>query len=285
MEQGLETSYSVTVTLARQDGVLIAPHGISTDHATSLGCEVRGGEVAELAGGTTGQTILKITPTADHVEVVYRYSAAPAAYAPEIFKLRDNRYTRAADALVAEAQAIAPDAPEMARARAIACAVAEKFTYGHPATRYYDDHQKIPHLGCGITPGSCVDINAYFIASLRAAGIETGYITGYFFPAEKGDHCDDAHCWVVTRINGRVYEWDIAHFLKMGSRKIYPGLNPKPGFRTALAHSMGLSVPQMGVTEMKLLSDPLWISPDGDVTWPLAPKVRLTHHGMTTGTL
>ncbi|WP_346909390.1 transglutaminase-like domain-containing protein [uncultured Roseibium sp.] len=124
--------------------------------------------------------------------------------------------------------------------------VAEKFVYGHPEVRFNDGLEEIPYLSCGVTEGSCVDINTYLIACLRAAGFEAGYMTGYFFPEEKNGCCDDMHCWVVTRHNGVVLEWDIAHHLKMGTREICCGLNPKPGSRVAMAHSMGLDFPQPG---------------------------------------
>ena len=109
---------------------------------------------------------------------------------------------------MAEVEAFAGQYAGFDRAVAVACATAERFTYGHPETRFNDGLNEVPALGCGLTEGSCVDINTYFIAALRAAGIEAGYVTGVFFPAEKGDHCDDGHCWVVTRIDGETREWE-----------------------------------------------------------------------------
>ena len=88
-------------------------------------------------------------------------------------------------------------------------------------------------------------------------GVEAGYITGYFFPQERGGTCADGHCWVVTRHNGAVQEWDIAHHLKMGTRDIRPALNPKPGARVACFHSMGLAFPELGITELKALIEPV----------------------------
>ena len=89
------------------------------------------------------------------------------------------------------------------------------------------------------------------------AGIEAGYLTGYYFPTEKNGTCEDGHCWVVTRIDGQTQEWDIAHHLKMGKRDIYPGLNPKPGQRAATFHSMGLRFPEVGEFTLKALIEPL----------------------------
>lgn len=69
-----------------------------------------------------------------------------------------------------------------------------------------------------------------FIASLRAGGFEAGYMYSYFFPRGRGG----MHCWVVTRDNGEILEWDIAHHMEAGSGKTAHGLNPSPGHRVAL---------------------------------------------------
>jgi hypothetical protein len=165
---------------------------------------------------------------------------------------------------VRDARRIADEAPGgHAAIAAIVNDTAEKFTYGHPLTKYYDGQEEIPHLGCGLTEGSCVDINTYLIAALRSAGFEAGYVTGYFFPAEKNGCCEDMHCWVVTRHAGAVLEWDIAHHLKMGTRDICCGPNPIPGSRVTVAHSMGLDFPQAGIAGIKLISELVWLTSDG----------------------
>ena len=269
-----EGAFAVTVMVETQSGdTLLAPTGLSTPHALSEGCTVTGGAVHETRETSAGQWALVIVATGGKVELRYDYVPGSADYPDQIWAPRDTRFTRAADALVAEARAIAPDAPPDERACDIACAVAGKFTYGHPDRRFYEGADMIPALGCGLTEGSCVDINAYFMASLRASGIEAGYVTGVFFPAEKGDRCDDMHCWVVTRAGGITQAWDIAHHLKLGTRDIRPALNPKPGFRVALAHSMGLDFPELGLTEVKLLSEPLIVR-DGQA-YPVNAAIRL----------
>lgn len=257
-------------------GQLLAPSGLSTPDAACLGCEVAGGQTTVMTEPGTGQRVLLVTPKDDRVTFRYHYAPGGTAYPDQIFQPLASRYTRAADELVAEAQAIAPLATPLDRARAIACDVAQKFTYGHPKDRFNDGFDVVPALGCGLTEGSCVDINTYFMAVLRAAGIEAGYLTGYFFPLEKGGWCEDAHCWVVTRIDGRIQAWDIAHHLKMGTRDIHPALNPKPGFRAAVAHSMGLDFPQVGMTGVKLISQPMWVT-DGD--WARADLTIVLNYG------
>ena len=72
------------------------------------------------------------------------------------------------------------------------------------------------------------------------------------------------HCWVVTRDKTHGYrEWDIAHFLKMGRRDVHAGLNPKPGRRAAISHSMGHTVPALGIEDVKLFAEPIWITEEG----------------------
>ncbi|MEO0915096.1 MAG: hypothetical protein AAFY59_19275, partial [Pseudomonadota bacterium] len=53
-------------------------------------------------------------------------------------------------------------------------------------------------------------------------------------------------------------------------------LNPKPGFRAAIAHSMGLDFPELGLTEQKLLGEPVWV-PEGGAPEPMEPDIRLHH--------
>lgn len=200
----------------------------------------------------------RIAPYGDEVTLTFCFEeGGDGAYPDPMFAPKPSRFTRFADALVAEAHEAAGDSHGIERARALACAAAERLTYGHPEGKFNDGLDEIPALGCGMVEGSCVDINTYFIASLRAAGIEACYVTGFYFPAEKDGTCTDGHCWVVTRIDGATQEWDIAHHLKMGSRDIQPGLNPKPGFRGACFHSMGLTFPDLGATGIKALIEPL----------------------------
>lgn len=95
---------------------------------------------------------------------------------------------------------------------------------------------------------------------MRAAGFEAAYLAGYFFPEERGGLTNDMHCWVVTRHAGEVLAWDIAHHMKAGLGTVRPGLNPRPGRRVAIGHSMGhrYRLPE-GPLDLKLLAQPLWI--------------------------
>ncbi len=256
----------VTVTVAPVAGPrLLAPIGIPTPYQTPVRFAVDGGRF-ELAGETqTGQMAALITPNPGAaVTLTYAYQDGGSGYPESLFAERQNRFTRAADALIADARRLADSATDGHGAiAAIVNDAAKKFTYGHPEAKFNDGLDAIPQLGCGLTEGSCVDINTYVIAALRAAGFDAGYVTGYFFPAEKGGCCEDMHCWVVTRHNGVVLEWDIAHHLKLGTTAICCGLNPKPGVRVATGHSMGLDFPDLGIQAMKLLAEPVWVDGRG----------------------
>ncbi|MEO0543361.1 MAG: transglutaminase-like domain-containing protein [Pseudomonadota bacterium] len=260
------TKIAVTVDTAGANGNrLLVPTGMTTPYQMPDEFAVQGGTTELIFETSTGQAAALITPTDARVVLHYQAADRVGAYPEALFQHRPNRFTRAADELVKDARRIADEAVDGHGAiQAIARDTAARFTYGHPENRYYEGFDEIPHLGCGIAEGSCVDINAYLIAALRAAGFEAGYVYGYFFPEEKGGNAKDGHCWVVTRHEGVTLEWDIAHHLKLGTRDVCCGLNPKPGHRVGLAHSMGHSFPALGISDMKLLGEALWVDGRGD---------------------
>ncbi len=249
------TGYAVEITVAGNEGPILAPAGLPSPASACTGCTVTGGSVRRLTEATTGQEVLLVTPEAAEVAFCYGFSGQPAAYPEAIFHPAPSRFTRAAEALVDEARQVAGQGDALDRAIRLARGVAEKFTYAHPEARFNDGFDHVPHLGCGLTEGSCVDIHTYLLASFRAAGIEAGYVVGIYF-REDGSS-SGGHCWVVTRIGGVPQEWDVSHFLRIGRRDIGPALNPRGGFRVPVGHSMGLALPEIGVAELKLLSEPM----------------------------
>jgi len=269
-----DKNYAVRVAIDANPGReahLLAPSGLSSPHGQCISINVEGGDVREIFEDGTGQVSLIVTPDAPTITLTYSFEPASAPYPTGIFEPMTSKYTRATDALLNEAREIAPNLAGEARQRAIAVATAQRFTYGHAKTRFNDGCDEVPALGCSIVEGSCVDINTYFIASLRAAGFDAGYAVGPFFPAEKTApdgiaSCNDMHCWVITRADDHVLEWDIAHHLKLGSREIAPSPNPKPGFRFAIGHSMGLNFQELGITDLKLLNDPVWVDQKGQIS-------------------
>lgn len=266
----MEVTYSAR--LPEGAAAVLLPGGIATPHGRCVAVEAPG--LTAIREATTGQLAYRMAPAGRDVSVTFRFDPSVGAYPDALFVAHPSRFTLFADELVTEIDAVGRDLAASERARAIACHVAERFTYGHPEQRFNDGLDEIPALGCGLAEGSCVDINSYFIAALRAAGIEAGYVTGFFFPAEKRNWCEDGHCWVVTRIDGRTTEWDIAHHLKLGTRDIRPGLNPRPGRRYACFHSMGLGFPDLGVAGLKALIEPVAVA-DGKVMGFASPEIRL----------
>lgn len=263
------THVSVTVAPDEAGGrPLLAPVGLPTPHQVPVRFAVEGASFELTGEATTGQLAALVSPAPGApVRFCYTFADGGPGYPDILFRPQANRYTKAADALVRDARRLADGTRDgHAAIEAIVNDVAEKFVYGHPEVRFNDGLEEIPYLTCGVTEGSCVDINTYLIACLRAAGFEAGYVTGYFFPEEKNGCCDDMHCWVVSRHEGVTLEWDIAHHLKMGKGQICCGLNPKPGGRVAVAHSMGLDFPQAGIAGAKLIAEPVWINADGTLT-------------------
>jgi len=261
-----------TARLPEQAAEVLIPGGIATPHGCSAVAMVPG--LTEICEATTGQRAFRLVPAGRDISVQFRSTPSAGRYPDAMFLPRPSRFTRFADDLVAEIQPVGGKRAGLERVRAVACHVAERFSYGHAEQAFNDGFDVIPALGCGMTTGSCVDINTYFIAALRAAGIEAGYITGFFFPDEKGGSCEDGHCWVVTRCDGEIHEWDIAHHLKLGTRDIRPGLNPKPGRRVACFHSMGLDFPKLGLSGIKALIEPVALA-NGQIIKFDAPEIRL----------
>ena len=114
---------------------------------------------------------------------------------------------------------------------------------------------------------------------MQAAGIRAGYVARAFFPAEKGDWYSDGHCRIVTRSPQGRQEWDIAHHLKLGTRDIAPGLNPRPGFRVALAHGLGMTMPGGGT--VRILAEPVMADPPHNHVG--ARSIRLSHPEIPAG--
>ncbi|MGF1659439.1 MAG: transglutaminase domain-containing protein [Rubrimonas sp.] len=250
---------------------LLAPLGLASSLGSVAGLSVEDGRIVEtLAELETGQQAALIAPeTGGPVMLTWRYAPAPDAprYPDAAFRPRRSRWTEAADDLATASRAIAEASG--GGAAGIAALVAEaraRFTYDHPETRFNDGCAAVPYLGCGVAAGSCVDINTYLVASLRAAGYEAAYLYGYFFPAEKVDRCVDGHCWVATRCDGEMLDWDIAHHIKAGLDPVRPALNPRPGRRALISHSMGHRFATAdGEFVLKLLGEPVWLLPGGGV--------------------
>lgn len=264
----MKVTYSAQVPGGTSE--VLIPGGIATPHGRCTDIQANG--LFPLKEATTGQVAYRLKPQARDLTITFCFDGAVGTYPDVMFTPHPSRFTRFADDLLAEIAPVGHHLTGSDRIRAIACHVAERFTYGHPDVKFNDGFDVVPALGCGLTEGSCVDINTYFLAALRAAGIEAGYVTGFFFPQEKAGTCEDGHCWVVTRIDGQTEEWDIAHNLKLGTREIRPNLNPKPELRFACFHLMGLDFPDLGIVGAKALIEPMAVV-DGQLISFDAPRI------------
>ncbi|MFD0860378.1 transglutaminase domain-containing protein [Roseovarius aquimarinus] len=269
---------------------LLAPAGLAMPTETVTGLTVTGGEIVAISQAHgLEQAAAVIAPCS--AEVTIRYGVAPPepgqGWPEAAFRPRATRYTTAAEALAQDARGTADavrrsGGTDADAAQALAEAARARFAYAHPEHRFTDGQDAVPYLACGATPGSCVDINTYFVASLRAAGIEAAYLYGVFFPAERDEaragqvrrRALDGHCWVATRHHGpegvRILEWDIAHHMKAGLGPVQPTRDPRPGCRLALCHSMGhRHVVDGAIHEAKIIGVPIGIGSGGVMDAPL----------------
>jgi hypothetical protein len=254
------------------DELILAPIGTATPYEAVTGFSVTGGSITNVViEAELGLGAALITPEADMVMLRYDLDAnqAMGAYPETAFLARDTAHTRPANELAkASRDIVAKVGGGRAGIEALVAEAQARFIYGHPTARFTDGQDAVPYLSCGLTEGSCVDINTYLVASLRAAGYEAAYIYGYFFPQERGGVVDDGHCWVVTRHEGEILEWDIAHHIKAHLGPTRPVLNPRPGARVAVTHSMGHRywLPD-GPIEVKVLGEPLRLHSDKPPTY------------------
>jgi hypothetical protein len=261
----------VAVSADGGDPILV-PAGTVAPHRAVRGVSVTGGRVQTvLTEADLGLSALLITPEAETVTLHYDLVEKPSggAYPEAAFIPRNTTHTRAAAELARASRDIAARAGGgRAGIEALVAEAEARFAYGHPESRFTDGEDAVPYLSCGLTEGSCVDINTYLVASLRAAGYEAAYFYGYFFPEERGGFTDDGHCWVVTRHDGQTLEWDIAHHIKAGLGPTRPALNPRPGERVAVTHSMDHWYHTSGRDfAVKILGEPLRVRAGGQLAF------------------
>ena len=251
---------------------LIAPLGIDTESQAFQSFDPpHGWQSSVVAERRTGQLAAIMTPPNSDARAHFKHrfrsggrGLSPAAFEPERTSL-----TIAADELAAEARSIAEQAGGgRAGIAAIVSDTSKRFTYGQlpENERWYYGCAAVPTIACG--KGNCIDINTFLVAALRAAGNEAVYLTCYFFAHEPSLVTDGMHCWVRTRCDGVVEDWDIAHFKKVGREDVHAILNPIPGQRWALAYGRNHIYDWNGLAiEVPTPSKPMWVLPDGKAIW------------------
>lgn len=253
---------------ARPGARLMVSAGVPSPVEDVTGVEVEGARIeAVLAEDRGGAPALLLRAEAATVAVIWRLGPPlTGAYPEAAFAPRANAWDRASPGLAALARDIADRAGGgEAAVAALAHAAQARFAYGHPAVRFDEGLDAVPALGGAKVEGSCVDIHGWFVAALRAAGIEAAYIHGHFFPAERGGFTCDMHCWTAVRVDGVTREWDVAHHVKHGLGPAAPGRDPRPGVRVALGHGKGQGwrLPDGRRVATKLLSEPMTLDAEG----------------------
>ncbi|MGL4238457.1 transglutaminase-like domain-containing protein [Tabrizicola sp.] len=274
-------SIELTDTAAMHGAVaLIAPLGIETEFQSFLALEApRGWDATIVAERRSGQraVVLKPPSPTDRAKLVHSFSSSGPGLSSDAYRPEGTPVTTAAAELAQEAQQIARSVGGgLAGIAAIVADTSARFSYGEVplAERWYFGQDAVPIVAC--TSGNCIDINTYLVAALRAAGYEAAYLTCYFFDNDPHGIASGMHCWVRTRHDGAIQDWDIAHFKKANRPDVSATMNPIPGRRFALAfgrdHVYGWRDIEI---RLSTPSRPMWVREDGTAIWGEPPVVQL----------
>jgi transglutaminase-like putative cysteine protease len=267
---------------ARDHGAvaLIVPLGIDTEFQRLEQVDLpKDWGTTILSEARTGQLAAVLTPPHPDARALVRHvlSDRPGTLPDTAWHPEPTARRRAAADLAQDARRIAETAGGGRRGlEAIVLDTAERFTYGaiEGPDRWYTGHDSIPAVACAV--GDCIDINTYLVAALRTAGYETAYLTCYFFDDDPAGIAAGMHCWVRTRHDGTVEDWDIAHFKKAGRNDVHAALNPVPGLRVTLAHGRDHVYRWNDLDiHLPIPSRPNWVKADGGTVWGAPPVVML----------
>ena len=260
---------------------LIVPLGIDTEFQRLERVDLpEGWNTSILGEARSGQLAALLTPP--HPDAPARLghvvSGRPGTLADAAWHPEPAAHRRAAQDLAQDARRMAQDAGGGRRGlEAIVLDTAKRFAYGaiEGPDRWYTGHDAIPAVACAV--GDCIDINTYLVAALRTAGYDTAYLTCYFFDDDPDGIAAGMHCWVRTRHEGLIEDWDIAHFKKAGQADVHAALNPVPGLRVALAHGRDHVYRWNGLDiRLPIPSRPNWVLADGSTIWGAPPVVTLS---------
>jgi transglutaminase-like putative cysteine protease len=259
---------------------LIAPLGIDTEFQRFCTFEAPKDWgvtiVAELRSGQRA-AVLEPPKRESRATLIHTFSSDGSALAADAFFPEGTAITTAAAELATEARSIATRAGGgLLGIAAIVADTNARFEYGEVPVneRWYFGQDAVPLIAC--TAGNCIDINTFLMASLRAANYEAAYLTCYFFDDNPDGITSGMHCWVRTRHDGVIQDWDITHFKKVGRSDIFAMMNPVPGQRFALAYGRDHVYPWRGIDiRLSTPSRPMWVRADGTTIWGEPPIVRL----------
>lgn len=260
---------------------LLAPLGIDTEFQRFAGFDAPPAwDVTISAEPRSGQRAAIMVPPGPNAPAITRqhFTSDGTALTDLAFLPEGTPLSIAASDMASDARAIAAGAGGgLAGIAAIVEDTSRRFEYGEVPyeERYYCNQDAVPAVACA--SGNCIDINTYLVAALRAGGYETAYLTCYYFDDAPGGIPSGMHCWVRTRHEGCVQDWDIAHFKKVGRTDIGPALNPVPGRRFALAYGRDHAYPWRGrQIHVPTPSRPVWLRADGTINWGADPVVTLS---------
>ena len=277
--------HTITVELtdcaARHDAIaLIVPLGIDTEFQRFQAFEApKDWGVTIVGEPRSGQRAAVLEPPEreSRARLFHSFSSTGSSLPADAFLPEGTAVATAASELATEARSIALHAGGgLLGIAAIVADTNARFEYGEVpvAERWYHGQEAVPIVTCAA--GNCIDINTYLTASLRAANYEATYLTCYFFDADPEGIASGMHCWVRTRFDGLVQDWDIAHFKKAGRSDIAAMMNPVPGQRFALAYGRDHVYQWWGIDiRLPTPSRPMWVREDGTAIWGEPPVLRL----------
>lgn len=258
-----------------EDPWLLIPRPIDEWHQEYRGlCLLGTSEVREIKALNSAQRAFLIKPESFHPPEIRFHLAKTTTVPPEWFWQQDiNRYTHAAADLVELSRKLTDGCDNPSdRIQRLMEHTSELFDYGHRDRRLYDEADAVSCV-CGVTQGSCVDINTYLMAAASSLNIPVQYMAGYWFYPGRTE-TSGMHCWLVFDIDNEPVFWDLAHHLKWGVDKLTPGLNPAGGRRVTMSFGRGLlfETPH-GTVEISHFSAPVWILPEAQL---VSPQLRIT---------
>jgi len=186
----------------------------------------------------------------------------------DYWQVQDNKHTQASPELIEQVRSwVDPSSSQAQQLHDLIHKTADMFAYGHVEQRFTEGKAQVPSL-CGITNGSCVDINTFLIAGARKLGIKVQYLAGYWFHPERS-HTHDMHCWLAFEVGNKTLFWDVAHHLKWGVPDLHSGLNPAGGRRWLMSYGRGLvfDTPH-GEVSISHFAEPVWVLADGSQWQP-----------------
>lgn len=206
----------------------------------------------------------------DPIAVSYEFEAQSRSLDSDYWLLQDNKHTNASVDLVQQVtEWIGNGLNQQQQLDRLIANTAELFSYGHIAEhqRFTDGKDQVPSL-CGVTAGSCVDINTFLIAAAKSLGIKVQYLAGYWFHPSR-NYTKDMHCWLDFKVDGEHQFWDVAHHLKWGVKDLASGLNPAGGRRWLMSYGRGLEfATPHGLVSVSHFAEPVWILANGQQIEP-----------------